>query len=184
MTKTSGRSGPRVARTEAVRPAVAACAAASSTACVTKPWRFDSSVKGANAEPGSDLGRNRFPRATEAIMSRIVYLIHLDRPLAHARHYLGSTDDLERRLHEQGNGSKMPPAPAPSRRRGAGVAAVARAGISWRLARTKSWPQLLPGDRTWERRLKRYWEPSRRDKKSRRLCPLCSAGAHGRMQKP
>lgn len=93
-------------------------------------------------------------------MPRIVYLIHLDRPLAHARHYLGSTDDLERRLHEheQGNGSKM-------------LAAVARAGITWQLART--WP----GDRAWERRLKRY-------KKSKRLCPICSAGAHGRMQKP
>ncbi len=99
-------------------------------------------------------------------MPRTVYLIHLDRPLAHARHYLGSTDDLERRLHEheQGNGSRT-------------LAAVARAGIPWRLARTKSWPQLLPGDRTWERRLHKY-------KKSRRLCPLCSAGAHGRMQKP
>ena len=93
-------------------------------------------------------------------MSRTVYLIHLDRPLAHARHYLGSTDDLERRLHEheQGNGSKM-------------LAAVARAGITWQLART--WP----GDRAWERRLKRY-------KKSKRLCPICSASAHGRMQKP
>jgi predicted GIY-YIG superfamily endonuclease len=96
----------------------------------------------------------------EAIMSRTVYLIHLDRPLAHARHYIGFTDDLERRLHEhqQGNGSKM-------------LAAVARAGISWRLARTWS------GDRTWERRLKRY-------KKSKQLCPICSAGAHGRMQRP
>ena len=51
--------------------------------------------------------------------ARTVYLIHLDRPLAHARHYprapalrfgaragVGSTDDVERRLHEheQGNG--------------------------------------------------------------------------------
>jgi predicted GIY-YIG superfamily endonuclease len=99
-------------------------------------------------------------------MPRQVYLLHFDRPLAHARHYLGSTDDLERRLHEHehGNGSKL-------------LAAVARAGIPWQLARTKSWPQLLPGDRSWERRLKRY-------KKSRRLCPFCSAGAHGRMQKP
>jgi predicted GIY-YIG superfamily endonuclease len=98
--------------------------------------------------------------------ARTVYLIHLNRPLAHARHYLGSTDDLERRLHEhlQGNGSKM-------------LAAVARAGIPWRLARTKSCPKLLPGDRAWERRLHRY-------KKSRRLCPICSAGAHERMQKP
>jgi predicted GIY-YIG superfamily endonuclease len=92
--------------------------------------------------------------------ARTVYLIHLDRPLAHARHYLGSTDDLERRLHEheQGNGPKM-------------LAAVALAGISWRLARTWS------GDRAWERQLHKY-------KKSRRLCPFCSAGAHGRMQKP
>jgi predicted GIY-YIG superfamily endonuclease len=109
--------------------------------------------------------RNQF-RTKEAIMPRQVYLLHFDRPLAHARHYIGSTDDLERRLHEheQGNGARL-------------MAAVARAGIPWRLARTKSWPQLLPGDRVWERRLKRY-------KKSRRLCPFCSAGAHGRMQKP
>jgi hypothetical protein len=69
------------------------------------------------------------------------------------------------REHEQGNGARL-------------MAAVARTGISWRLART--WR----GDRAWERRLKRYWEPSRRDKKSKRLCPICSAGAHGRMQKP
>lgn len=91
-------------------------------------------------------------------MPRQVYLIHFNRPLAHARHYIGSTDDLERRLHEheQGNGSKL-------------MAAVGRAGITWRLART--WP----GDRAWERRLKRY-------KKSHRLCPICSAGAHERMK--
>ena len=31
------------------------------------------------------------------------------------------------------------------------------------------------GDRTFERRLKRY-------KKASRLCPLCSAGAHNRMK--
>ena len=97
-------------------------------------------------------------------MPRTVYLIHFDRPLKHARHYLGSTDNLARRLreHQEGNGSKL-------------MAAVAQAGIAWELART--WT----GDRAWERRLHRYWEPSRRDKKSRRLCPLCSAGAHKRM---
>jgi predicted GIY-YIG superfamily endonuclease len=90
-------------------------------------------------------------------MPRTVYLIHFDRPLKHARHYLGSTDNLPRRLreHQEGNGSKL-------------MAAVAQADIAWELART--WT----GDRAWERRLHRY-------KKSRRLCPLCSAGAHRRM---
>jgi hypothetical protein len=47
---------------------------------------------------------------------------------ANAEPSVGYTDDLERRLneHEQGNGSKM-------------LAAVARAGIPWQLART--WPR-------------------------------------------
>jgi predicted GIY-YIG superfamily endonuclease len=85
-----------------------------------------------------------------------VYLIHFDRPIGdldnprgQARHYLGYTEDLEARLkaHRSGNGSAI-------------MAAVARAGVSWRLART--WA----GERTLERRLKRRHN-------SPQLCPIC-----------
>lgn len=39
----------------------------------------------------------------------VVYLIHLDSPLCHARHYIGYSDYLEARLahHENGTGSKF-----------------------------------------------------------------------------
>jgi len=87
-----------------------------------------------------------------------VYLLHFDTPLAHARHYLGSTDDLEARLacHRQGNGARL-------------MEVVAQQGISWRLART--WP----GSRKQERELKRY-------KASPRLCPICDP--HAAQHKP
>lgn len=80
-----------------------------------------------------------------------VYLIHFDRPLCHARHYIGWAAQLDRRLahHAGGTGSKL-------------MAAVARAGIGWQVART--WP----GDRFFERRLKNR-------KNAARLCPICQA---------
>ena len=83
----------------------------------------------------------------------MVYLLHFDRKLCHAGHYLGSTNDLESRLqcHRQGNGARL-------------MEVVAEHGITWRLART--WP----GDRTLERRLKRR-------KEGRRLCPICNPHA-------
>ncbi len=86
-----------------------------------------------------------------------VYLIHFDRPIGNpdtphgmARHYMGYTENLERRLagHRAGNGSRL-------------MAAVAERGIGWTVARV--WPD---GDRDLERRLKRR-------KKHRRLCPIC-----------
>jgi len=85
-----------------------------------------------------------------------VYLIHFERPIGdldnprgQAQHYLGFTEDLEARLeaHRTGNGSAI-------------MAAVARAGVGWRLART--WA----GDRNLERRLKNQHNGPR-------LCPLC-----------
>jgi predicted GIY-YIG superfamily endonuclease len=85
-----------------------------------------------------------------------VYLIHFDRPIGdlsnphgQARHYLGSTDDLEERLkaHAGGNGSKI-------------MAEVARQGIGWKVVRT--WP----GGRGKEKELKRQ-------KNNPRLCPVC-----------
>jgi len=81
-----------------------------------------------------------------------VYLIHFDKPLKHARHYLGWADRLDARLahHRTGNGARL-------------MAAVATAGIGWEVVRT--WP----GDRTWERRLKR-------GKNAPQICPVCNPG--------
>lgn len=84
-----------------------------------------------------------------------VYLLHFDQPLAHARHYIGYADDVDRRVEEHRSG------------RGARLTTVIReAGIGFVLARV--WKQ---GDRTFERLLKRR-------KNAPRLCPVCrEAGA-------
>ena len=81
----------------------------------------------------------------------MVYLIHFATKLAHAQHYLGSTDDLPARLarHRSGHGARL-------------MQVITEHGIPWQLVRT--WP----GDRKLERELKRY-------KASTRLCPLCNA---------
>ena len=78
-----------------------------------------------------------------------VYLIHFNRPLAHAHYYMGWTTNLEKRLaaHETGNGSRL-------------MEVITQAGIPWRLART--WR----GSRSLERRLKNQ-------KNGPRLCPIC-----------
>jgi predicted GIY-YIG superfamily endonuclease len=82
-----------------------------------------------------------------------IYLLHLDTPLAHSKHYLGSADDLDARLerHAQGDGARM-------------LAVCRERGITWRLART--WE----GGRRLERRLKNF-------KNTPRLCPVCSGDA-------
>ena len=79
----------------------------------------------------------------------IIYLLHLDGPLHHARHYLGWTRDLEARLaeHTSGNGSPL-------------VRAAIAAGATIRLAAT------IEGTRDDERAIKRCKDaPSR--------CPIC-----------
>lgn len=85
----------------------------------------------------------------------MVYLLHFDRPLAHAQHYLGFVDHtkghaLEARLeyHRKGTGSKL-------------LRAVVAAGIGFQVA--DLWPD---GDRNFERQLKNR-------KKAGLLCPLC-----------
>lgn len=91
----------------------------------------------------------------------VCYLIHFNSKIGNpanrrgqAQHYLGCTSSLKRRMadHRSGNGSKI-------------MAAVARAGVSWRLARTWS-----HGTRKLEKRLKAQ-------KNAPRLCPICQA--HG-----
>lgn len=78
-----------------------------------------------------------------------VYLLHFDSPYWHARHYLGSTTHLQRRLaeHAQGRGARL-------------LEVITAAGIRFQLART--WT----GDKALERQLKRRHNAPR-------LCPLC-----------
>jgi predicted GIY-YIG superfamily endonuclease len=82
-----------------------------------------------------------------------IYLIHFDKKLAHAQHYIGLADDLDARLerHRAGNGARL-------------MEVITNAGIAWQVART--WP----GDRKLERQLKRR-------KETPALCPLCAGDA-------
>jgi predicted GIY-YIG superfamily endonuclease len=79
-----------------------------------------------------------------------VYLLHLDPPLKHARHYTGWTSDLDQRLeaHRAGRGARL-------------LEVVREAGGTFRLVRT--WP----GSRTLERAIKNR-------KEAPKLCPECS----------
>ncbi len=79
----------------------------------------------------------------------IVYIIHLTRPVAHARHYIGTTKIFKKRmaLHKAGRGAKI-------------LKRANELGITWRVV-YKTW-----GGRNLERKLKR-----RKDAAS--ICPLC-----------
>lgn len=79
-----------------------------------------------------------------------VYLIHFNRPYRHARHYLGFTENLDKRItdHLCGMGARL-------------MEVITDAGIEWRVVRT--WH----GDRRLERRLKNWHNAAF-------LCPLCS----------
>ncbi len=67
----------------------------------------------------------------------MIYLLHYDRPLHHAQHYLGFTDDLDARTSRHLNGF-----------RGRLPAVFSELGISFTIART--WD----GGRKLERKLK------------------------------
>jgi predicted GIY-YIG superfamily endonuclease len=84
----------------------------------------------------------------------VVYLLHFERPLHHAKHYLGCTNDLTKRLkkHRTGNGSKL-------------MRAVTKAGIGFIIAKT--WH----GDRHFER-----WLHNK--KNSPKFCPICQRQRH------
>ena len=81
----------------------------------------------------------------------MIYLIHFDRPLHHARHYLGycAEGTLEVRLirHRAGRGARL-------------LAVLRERNIGWRVVR------VLEGDRRLERSLK--------GTSSVRLCPVCT----------
>jgi len=81
--------------------------------------------------------------------SPLVYLLHFDRPVGHARHYMGCSNHVVKRLTDHAEG------------RGARLVQVARnRGISFVVARTwlGGWPL--------ERRLKRMGGLGH-------LCPVC-----------
>lgn len=84
----------------------------------------------------------------------VVYLIHFDQPYYHARHYLGTTNDLEHRLEQHRRGRRYGGARL--------MEVVTSLGITWRVAR------LWSGGREVERQLKAW-------KNSCRLCPICQA---------
>jgi predicted GIY-YIG superfamily endonuclease len=77
------------------------------------------------------------------------YLLHFETPYKHARHYLGSTQNLQARLmqHQSGTGARL-------------MEVITQAGIRWHVART--WE----GGRDVEQILKTQ-------KNSPRLCPTC-----------
>lgn len=86
-----------------------------------------------------------------------VYLLHLNSPLRHARHYVGYAEaDLDARLerHKSGNGARM-------------LAVCRERGITWTLQRT--WE----GGRVFERKLKNQ-------KNTPKLCPICNENALNR----
>lgn len=85
-------------------------------------------------------------------------LFHYDRPMHHAQHYMGFTDDLDARTsrHLIGSGGRLP-------------VVFSELGISFTIAGT--WE----GDRTLERKLKRR-------KNGRKLCPICKRSRHGKLR--
>lgn len=83
-----------------------------------------------------------------------VYLVHLDKPLGHNRHYMGFSRNVEKRLerHRRGNGAKL-------------LAAAKNEGIGFRLVRV--WENVTP---SFERKLKLR-------KEGPRFCPVCNERA-------
>lgn len=89
-----------------------------------------------------------------------VYLLHFERKIAHAQHYLGYAKRVDERIarHRAGNGARL-------------VAEFTSRGIGFVVARI--WPD---GTRQFERSLKSV------RKNSRRLCPECKKEKHDQRQ--
>jgi len=83
-----------------------------------------------------------------------VYLLHFDQPYKHAKHYLGSTGNLEARLqlHRSGNGARL-------------MEVVSKAGIGFEVARL--WrTETCEEARALEHKLKQWHSGVK-------LCPIC-----------
>lgn len=90
-----------------------------------------------------------------------VYLLHFDRPIHHAKHYLGYTclDSVDRRINRHRNGS------------GAKFLRVANhLGIQYSVVRTWECSNHVEAKHL-ERRLKSWHN-------SPKLCPVCNENAH------
>lgn len=92
-----------------------------------------------------------------------VYLIHFDRPLSHARHYLGVCRSIHRRLdrHARGHGSRI-------------MRALTAEAIGWRLARL--WV-ISPDEAEDRQDITLAHEVERHLKSAHqhsRVCPICS----------
>lgn len=93
----------------------------------------------------------------------MVYLIHFDKPLHHANHYIGyakTKASFNRRIerHRNNTGARI-------------LVAVNNAGILWDVVMI--WPK---GDRTFERKLKNQ-------KNSKRYCPNCKHKKYAKKEK-
>lgn len=91
----------------------------------------------------------------------MIYILHIDPPLAHARHYVGWTKDrdVSRRVSQHLNQTGSRPSPL--------VGAALAAGCTVTLAR------VLDGDRTFERRIKARHGASS-------YCPICKPAHNAR----
>lgn len=87
-----------------------------------------------------------------------VYLLHFDKPLCHAKHYIGWTSDLTARIkaHRSGNGGKL-------------MAAVVAAGIGFCVARV------------WSNKTHEFEKYLKTRKESERFCPICSENILGEL---
>ena len=83
-----------------------------------------------------------------------VYVIHFDKPLAHASHYIGSSVNISERLavHRAGRGSPM-------------LKAATERGIKWSLSHV-----MFCDD---ERQARHLEKKIKRHKHNRDYCPLC-----------
>lgn len=101
-----------------------------------------------HAEPVGTIPTCRICLARVLATTGVVYLLCFERPFGHARHYMGWTSNLYRRLdhHVMGTGANL-------------LKHVAKAGISWRLV------ALYPGTRSLERAMKNHGHARR--------CPAC-----------
>ena len=89
-------------------------------------------------------------------MNFTIYLIHLDRPIYHAQHYIGFTANLPDRVrtHKSGRGAKL-------------LKHANELGIDYKVVRTWKGGQWVSDARRLERKLKNL-------KNAKRLCPVCN----------
>lgn len=96
-----------------------------------------------------------------------VYLLHFDRPLSHAQHYIGFTSNLNKRITEHRTASY-------NGRPCKIMCAVYMAGITFSVARI--W-KIDDGSTEWNSRGRKFERQLKRRKNARLICPICSGDA-------